>query len=518
MLVHHGRILCGVGLLATVGCHSLGMNGPAAVAPSVLPVPASMRVESGAPFTITAATTIVVEGDSSASQVASSLAAYLRPSTVFPLPIQSGAGATGSVIRLTLQSGAATAGDERYDLTVSNAEVHLSAASAAGLFRGVQTIRQLLPASIESHMGIRGQAWRIPAVTIHDAPRFAWRGAMLDVSRHFFTVKEVKQYIDMLELYKMNMLHLHLSDDQGFRIAIASRPKLTTIGAVTQVGGGEGGFYTQDDYAEIVRYAQARYITVVPEVDMPGHTNGALSAYPEASCSIRPSVPYTGTDVGWSTVCVDKEESYALIDDIVREIAAITPGPYFHMGGDEVHTLSRADYVKFVERAQEIVGKYGKRMVGWEEVSKARLKPTSIAQMWTSDSVRAALQYGAKILMSPATRAYLDMQYDKQTELGLHWAAYIPVRESYEWDPATLIPGVGESDLVGVEAAMWAETVRNIGAVMQMVMPRLPAIAEVGWSPQANRSWDDFRTRLAAQAPRWRYLGVNYYPSPQVPW
>jgi hexosaminidase len=257
----------------------------------------------------------------------------------------------------------------------------------------------------------------------------------------------------------------------------------------------------------------------VPEIDMPGHTNGALSGYPEVSCSTRPAAPYTGGDVGWSTVCIDKEETYALLDDIIREISAITPGPYFHVGGDEVHTLSTPDFVKFVERVQKIVGKYGKRMVGWEEISKARLEPTTIAQQWkTDDSVKAALQYGAKVLLSPATRTYLDMKYTARTLLGQDWAAIVEVKDAYDWDPATFIPGIGERDLVGVEAAMWTETMRNIGAVMQLTMPRLPAVAEVAWSPQQNRHWEDFRVRLAAHAPRWEYLGVGYYRSPQVPW
>jgi hexosaminidase len=367
-------------------------------------------------------------------------------------------------------------------------------------------------------MAVRGPGWTIPAVTIADQPRFAWRGAMLDVARHFFTVREVKQYIDLLALYKMNVLHLHLADDQGWRIAINSRPKLTEVGSVSQVGGGPGGFYTQQDYTDIVRYAQERYITIVPEIDMPGHTNAALAAYPELSCSSRPSATYTGTDVGWSTFCVDKEETYALIDDVVREISALTPGNYFHMGGDEVMVLTRDQYTRFVERVQDIVTRRGKQMIGWEEIAKARLNPTTIAQQWKSDSAQAALQYGAKILLSPASRTYLDMKYTAETELGLRWAALIEVRDAYDWNPATYMVGVPESQIVGVEAPLWSETVRSITAVEYLVMPRLPAIAEVGWTAQAARDWEGFRVRLASHAPRWRLLGVNYYASPQVPW
>jgi hexosaminidase len=341
---------------------------------------------------------------------------------------------------------------------------------------------------------------------------------MLDVARHFFTVKEVEQYIDLLALYKLNVLHLHLADDQGWRIAIASHPELTAQGAVTQVGGGPGGFYTQPEYSEIVRYAAARYITIVPEIDMPGHINAALISHPELSCSTRASASYAGTDVGWSTFCVDKEETYTLVDDIVRELAALTPGPYFHVGGDEVHTLPVPQYAKFIERVQDIVTRHGKQMVGWEEIARARLRPNTIAQQWKSDSAGAAMQQGARILLSPANRTYLDMQYTPATELGLHWAAYVELRDAYDWNPATYLTGVSESSIVGVEAPMWSETVRNIGAVQYLAVPRLPALAEVGWTAQEARDWNDFRARIATHAPRWRYLGINYYPSPQVEW
>ena len=191
------------------------------------------------------------------------------------------------------------------------------------------------------------------------------------------------------------------------------------MGSATQVGGGPGGFYTQAEYAEIVRYAQERYISIVPEIDMPGHTNAALIGHPELSCSRMPPAPYTGTEVGWSTFCPNKEETYALIDDIVRELAALTPGRYFHMGGDEVEVLTHDEYIKFVERVQEIVVKHGKEMIGWEEVGKARLRPTTLVQQWKSDSAVLALRSGAKLIMSPAKRAYLDMKYTPGTELGL---------------------------------------------------------------------------------------------------
>ena len=490
-----------------------------ATAPRVVPAPASLVMGTGAPFEIIRSTAIVVGDHAEVRAIGESLAAIVRPSTSFPIPVVTTAPDTvrGS-IRLSLVGARPGLGEEGYELNVSISGVRLTAATPAGLFRGVQTIRQLLPPDVESDMGVSRSVWPIAPQTITDQPRFAWRGAMLDVSRHFFTVDEVKQYIDLLALYKLNVLHLHLSDDQGWRIEIKSRPALTGLGSATEVGGGPGGFYTQQDYKDIVSYARERYITIVPEIDMPGHTNAALIGHPDLSCGRRPPAVYTETEVGWSTFCVEKEGTYALIDDIVREISAITPGPYFHMGGDEVEVLTHEQYAHFVERVQTIVHKYGKKMIGWEEITKARLAPTTLAQQWKSDSATAALKYGSKLIMSPAKKVYVDMKYTPTTELGLTWAAIVEVRDAYDWDPATYMSGVGERDIIGVEAPMWSETLRNITAVQYLAVPRLPAIAEVAWSPQATRRWDDFRVRIATHAPRWNLLGINYYRSPQLIW
>ena len=502
--------------LTTLGAHRL------------VPTPVSVTPDDGAPFVLTATTAIVVPvGGGEASRVGGMLAALLRPASGFVLPVAAGDGAPPRGAIVVRLGGPASLGPEGYELTVSADSVRIVAVEPAGLFHGVQTFRQLLPAGIEGqHHAVRmASAWTVPPGRIVDRPRFAWRGAMLDVARHFFTVYEVKQYIDLLAMYKMNTLHLHLSDDQGWRIQIDSWPKLTTVGGITEVGGGPGGFYTKDEYAEVVRYAAQRFITIVPEIDMPGHTHAAIASYPELGCS-KPTPAtqtgtagsYTGTEVGWSTLCPDKDVTYRFVDDVVREISAMTPGAYFHVGGDEVQGLTAEQYASFVERTQEIVYKYGKTMVGWEEVGKARLRPTSIAQQWKSDSALLALRQGAKLIASPAPKAYLDMKYTPTTELGLDWAGLVELRTAYDWDPVTYLPGVAEQSVIGVEAPLWTETVQNITAAQYMTVPRLPAIAEVGWSPASERSWDGFRARIAAHAPRWRLLGINFYPSPQVDW
>ena len=486
---------------------------PEFYAPRLVPLPTSLTMAESAPFVINAQTALGAEGDEG-TRIANLFAARIRPATGFPLLVSAPA-ATNS-IRFQLRTDRTDLGDEGYELSVHPDSVRIIAHRPAGLYHGAQTLRQLLPSEIESDIEI-GRPWGIPSLSIRDVPRFTWRGAMLDVARHFFTVREVEQYIDLLAMYKMNVLHLHLADDQGWRIEIRSRPLLTERGAVTQVGGRSGGFYTQEDYSEIVRYAQERFITVVPEIDLPGHTNAALVGYPEVACSRTPPAPFSGIAVGWSTICVDSAQSYALIDDVVREIAALTPGPWFHMGGDEVESLTSQQYTGFVEHVQDIVASHGKTMVGWEETAEAQLKPGTVVQLWRADSLRHPLAPGVKVLLSPAKHAYFDMKYDSSTELGLHWAGYVDVRNAYDWDPASYIHG-GEDRIVGVEAPMWTETLRNITAVEYLAMPRIPALAEVAWSAQGSRAWEDFRLRLAAQAPRWRLLGINYFRSSQVPW
>ena len=491
---------------------------PVFYAPRLVPQPTSLSMAGDTPFVVTERTALEADGGDEATRVASLFAARIRPATGFALPV-SAPGVPANSIRFQLRPDRADLGDEGYELVVRPDSVRIVAMNAAGLFHGAQTLRQLLPTEIESDIRI-GRPWGIPSLTIHDTPRFAWRGAMLDVARHFFTVNDVKEYVDILAMYKMNRLHLHLADDQGWRIEIRSRPLLAEKGSVTEVGGrpGGGGYFTQQEYADIVRYAQERFITVVPEIDMPGHFNAALIGYPEVACSRRAPAPFTGIEVGWSTICVDSAQSYALVEDVVREVAAITPGPYFHMGGDEVETLTPEQYASFVQRVQAIVARHGKTMVGWEEITAAQLQPGTIAQLWRADSLKHPLGPGVKMLLSPAKKAYIDQKYDPSTELGLRWAGYVDVRDSYDWDPATYLRNVGEDRVAGVEAPIWTETLRNMTAVQYLAMPRLPAIAEVGWTAQSARAWDDFRVRLAAQAPRWRLLGVNYYRSSQVPW
>jgi hexosaminidase len=503
--------------------------------PALIPWPASVSFAEGERVAITKSSTIEVSpGQPELQRIARDLADLLRPALDTTLAIaeisatasassaaSAAAAPAAGAIRLEIAAaGAGAAGGdtaaEGYDLTIANSGIRISARTPAGVFYGVQTLRQLLPSSVELR-GARPHALTLPAAHIVDRPRFGWRGAMLDVARHFFTPADVKRYIDLLALYKFNSLHLHLSDDQGWRIEIASWPRLTTHGGSTAVGGGKGGFYTKQDYADLVAYARDRFITIVPEIDMPSHINAALASVPELNCNgIAPPL-YTGIEVGFSAFCVDKDITYKFIDDVVRELAEMTPAPYMHIGGDEVKTLTAAQYKRFIERVQDIVQKHGKTVIGWDEVIHATLLPTTIVQYWRPDaSIKPAP--GTKLILSPANKIYLDMKYDPSTVLGLNWAGNVDVPVAYEWNPATLLPDVPESAILGVEAPIWSETLTSMSDVEFLAFPRFAGVAEVAWSPQEARSWTAFRTRLAAQAPRWSALGINAYWSPKVDW
>ena len=492
--------------------------------PSLRLVPLPQRVElaSGDPFTFTAQTTIVPsDANPLVMNVAAQLLTFVRRATgVAPtIVVAREPAAPASVIALALDASASTP-EEGYDLTVASGRVMLRAKTAAGLFYGVQTIRQLLPESSEydALMYRTPPVVTLPAVHILDAPRYTWRGAMLDVARHFFSVDEVKRYIDLIALHKINRLHLHLSDDQGWRIEIKSWPDLAKRGGAREVGGGEGGYYTQEQYTNLVEYAANHFVTIVPEIDMPGHTNAALSSYADLNCSGTAPAQYTGTEVGFSALCVDLDVTYKFIDDIVREIGALTPAPYFHMGGDEVKTLTPDQYKRFVERVQTIVESHGKQMIGWDEISVATLLPTSIVQHWRPDASKQLLAGAPHLILSPADRAYLDMKYDDSTLLGLNWAANVPVQRAYEWDPDALVPGARPGAVLGVEAPVWSETVTNMRDVEYLAFPRLAEIAEIAWTSQSQRSWETFKARLAAQAPRWTALGINFYRAPEIEW
>ncbi|HXH34916.1 MAG TPA: family 20 glycosylhydrolase [Plantibacter sp.] len=498
---------------------------------SLLPRPVSQTTdEAAAPFRL--APTTVVRTAPEAATVARLLAEGLRVSTGFELPVQSdtndaadAATFDGAILLTVDPTLSATSGS--YRLTVGAHGVEIVGADVDGAFNGTQTLRQLLPATNWSLEPVTDD-WAITATIIDDAPRFAYRGAMLDVARHFFTVAQVERFIDQLASLKINHLHLHLSDDQGWRLEIDGWPELTAIGASTAVGGGAGGFYTADDYRSIVEYAADRRITVVPEIDVPGHTNAALSAYPELNADGAAREPYTGTEVGFSTLDVHSETTYRFLGDVFTELAALTPGPYLHLGGDECLSTPTEDFLLFARRASELIAATGKTAIAWHEFgASSDLTPGTVGQYWNyvspeaghADKLRSFVEQGGQVIMSPADAAYLDMQYPDVPAPGLTWAdGPTSIERSAAWEPTTVVDGLHEDDILGVEAPLWTETVDRTQTLEFLVFPRVASVAEIGWSPRRAADWTDFSARLADVAQGWTAAGIAFHRSPEIDW
>ncbi|SDX81309.1 hexosaminidase [Amycolatopsis xylanica] len=511
--------------LATLGLPVVASAGPTAQTASseravtdIIPAPVEAKADAKADFWLSPAT--VIKAGTGAKQVADYLRGQLKPATGYRLPVLSHSFGLPA-ISLELGHADARVGKEGYTLKVAKNGVTLKANTADGLFLGVQSLRQLLPSAIDAKT-VQHRLWTVAGGSVLDYPRFGYRGAMLDVARHFFNPDQVKTYIDQIAQYKINTLHLHLSDDQGWRIEIKSWPRLTSFGGQTAVGGGKGGFYTQEQYTDLVKYAASRHITVIPEIDMPGHTNAAQSSYAELNCDKKAVPVRTDTEVGYSSLCINDPVTYRFVDDVFRELAALTPGKYIHIGGDEAHATKPEDYLTFENKVQPIAAKYGKYISGWDEIAKAKPAATAIPQFWDTvndkPEVAAAAARGNKILFSPANKAYLDMKYTDSSPLGQDWAGLVEVKDAYDWDPATYLKGVTESQVAGVEAPIWTETLVTNDDLEYMAFPRLPGHAEIGWSPKATHNWDTYRLRLAKQAPRWGVQGIDFYRSPQVDW
>jgi hexosaminidase len=453
--------------------------------------------------------------------------------------------------------------DERYGLEVAADGVRVWAGAAEGVARGLTTLRQLAGTSERPVLS---------AQRILDAPRFAWRGLSLDVARTFFDVEQVKSVIDLLAYYKLNVLHLHLTDDQGWRLHIDARPDLTRIGARGAFAGRPGGFYTQDEYREIVRYAAERYVTVVPEIDVPGHCEAVFAAYPElAPAGWRPGNPLaalvSGDAARVGALDPDNPATWPFLTDVLAEVAALTPGRYLHIGGDEA-AIGEDAYARFVTGIRGIVASLGKRVVGWQETARAGLAPGDIAQHWISSTsldadhvdlanlpagmelpenfrevllpmllemfakaerdVTAALKGGAQILLSPNTVAYLDQPYrdagpaeqeELRARLGLQIYPGNTLESALDWDPSTHHTDIpGDEAIAGVEAAVWCETVESFTELEFLLLPRLAGVAEKAWAPREAYTWNDYARRLAAQAPAWRRAGRTYFAATSVKW
>jgi len=485
--------------------------------------------------------------DPAAHQEGELLASRLRAATGFELPLEvraTDAAAEGQIV-LTLRKAKATLAPEGYELTVKPDSVLIRAPATAGLFYGAQTLLQLFPAEIFSSQAVTNVGWSAACGDIEDQPRFAWRGLLLDVARHFFTKAEVKTVLDAMALHKLNTLQLHLTDDQGWRIEIKKYPRLTEVGAwrksigfdldpksSTAYGpdGRYGGFYTQDDIRELVAYASARHITLVPEIEMPGHASAALAAYPELSCPGGPYSTDMSAGVFAGVYCPGKEETFRFLADVLEEVGKLFPGKYIHIGGDEVNKENwrkcarcqarmKAEGLKtehelqsyFVRRIEQILNGQGKRLIGWSEIREGGLAPDATVMDWIGGAVEAA-EAGHDVVMTPTSHCYLDYYQSRdRSKEPPTIGAYLPLERVYEFEPIPAqLPQQYRSHILGAQGNLWTEYIPSLKHAQYMLFPRLCALAEVAWSPPDSRNWEDFKVRLEEHCRRLDQLEINY--------
>lgn len=456
-----------------------------------------------------------------------------------------------------LRADGADPDGERHGLEITSEGVRIWAATREGLFRGVTTLDTLLRVA-------RSTGRPVPGGTVLDAPRFAWRGLSLDTVRRFFPVGEVERIIDLLALHKLNVLHLHLTDAEGWRFPVPSRPVLTEIAGATARGDRPGGSYSTEEYRGLVRYAAERFVTVVPEIDLPGHTAAALRALPELAGD-GAGGPMS-TDPMLQFLHPDQPGVFEFVTDVVEAVVASTPGHYVHIGGDESWGMPHEAYQRFVQRAAAIVRDHGKHVVAWQEATRAPLPASDLIQYWqefseedlerlqevAADSevaagmsaearealltmlaesrgdVDRAMAAGNPVLVSISPKNYLDTPYAEaagdpaqeqlRSRLGMPFYPASTVLDFADWDPDTVHPHLAAEAVVGVEGALWCETVESFDDASFLLLPRLAGVAERGWSAPVAFDRDDLAARLAVQAVPWRDRGLTFFGSAEIGW
>ena len=504
---------------------------------SIIPKPMEIKPAPGH-FALKYKTAIYAEsGSADVKTIANYLAERIRPATGFSLIVSDVVKdkTPADSILITTKGSNKDLGEEGYELVVSENNIILSAPHPAGLFYGVQTIRQLLPVQIESKGKIAGISWTIPCVVIRDKPRFGWRGSLLDSSRHFISKEFVNRYIDLLAYHKMNRFHWHLTDDGGWRIEIKKYPKLTDIGAWR--GSGEnryGGYYTQEDIKDIVEYAKSRYVMVVPEIEMPGHSVAAFAAYPQLSCAGGPFKVSTRYDVHKDVYCAGNDETFEFLENVLSEVVELFNSPYIHIGGDEcpkdrwqqcpkcqrrLKTEGLKDELElqsyFIKRIGKFLQSKSRRIIGWDEILEGGPAPDATIQWWrdVNDAIAVAKQ-GHDVIASPYSHCYFDYPHSKEqmiSESLPSWMSVLPLKKVYSFEPVPEgLDPEQRQHILGGEGNVWTE-IASQQTVDSWAYPRLTALAEVLWSPKDVRSWDDFQTRLKVHYKRFDILGVDYY-------
>ena len=514
---------------------------------AIMPKPAKLVEQKGA-FTLTNATAIVLEKDNAdLRRLATMLADRMGTATGNRPAIRVGKAGGQSIYFAMDKTG--KMGKEAYGLTVTPRQITITASQPNGAFYGMQSLLQLMPTEIYGSTKAANVSWSVPACTVADEPRFGYRGLMLDVARHFMPVSFVKKFIDLLALHKQNTFHWHLTDDQGWRIEIKKYPALTQIGSQRkQTMAGRygdnkydnqpyGGFYTQDEVRDVVKYAQDRFVTVIPEIEMPGHARSILAAYPELGASADKIVPVATKWGVFDQVLFPREETFTFLENVLTEVMGLFPGQYIHVGGDECpktewehsrfcQELMKKNSLKdehelqsyFIQRMDKFITSKGRKMIGWDEILEGGLSPNATVMSWrgTEGGIAAAKQ-GHDAIMSPTTYAYIDYyQVDTNTQptVPIAIGGFLPLEKVYSYEP---VPDTLSTDvtkhIIGVQGNLWTEYIKSPEYAEYMVWPRATAIAEIGWSPK-GKDIADFSNRLAVQKKRLDQLNINYYGAP----
>ena len=526
-------------LLLCCGILSCSDNTPQADY-RVVPLPQEITEKSGSDFVLNAETQIVYPKDNAVmKRNAEFLAEYIKEKTNLVLTTTTEECSKA----ITLAIGDVCENKEGYKLTVTADGITITGASEAGVFYGIQTLRKSLPV-------VEGGKVVLPAVEINDYPRFSYRGTHLDVSRHFFNKEEIKSFIDMLALHNINRFHWHLTDDQGWRIEIKKYPKLTTIGAYrneTVIGRNSGVydgveygpfFYTQDDCREIVKYAAERHITVIPEIDLPGHMQAAIAAYPQFGCTGGPYEVWKMWGVSTHVLCAGNDATLSFIEDILSEVIEVFPSEYIHIGGDECpkdqwkvcrkcqarikklglksddkHSAEMYLQSFVISHAEKFLNSKGRQIIGWDEILEGGLAPNATVHSWrgVAGGIEAAKQ-GHNCIMSPNTHLYFDYYQTKYVEdEPLCIGGYVPVEKVYEYEPIdeSLTPEE-QKYIIGVQANLWTEYIPDFKRVEYMLLPRMAALCEVQWCNPENKDYEDFKKRLLNFKDIYDIKGYNY--------
>ncbi|MDJ1499025.1 beta-N-acetylhexosaminidase [Xanthocytophaga agilis] len=536
--------LIAIGMLSSCTSKQEKTTTTTSAAISIIPKPVKLQKGEGS-FVINNDTKILVDaGNEELKKIAQTLADQFQKAGNLPIKVEENTGNTDNNIVFTLKTPQDSLGKEGYTLSVTDKGVTLKANQATGVFYGYQTIRQLLPTAIESSSAVNGIAWSLPVVEITDTPRFVWRGLHLDVCRHFMPKEFVKKYIDLLAFHKLNTFHWHLTDDQGWRIEIKKYPKLTEIGGwrkETLIGhAGEkverfdgkryGGFYTQDEIKEVVQYAKERYITVVPEIEMPGHAMAAIAAYPELGVTGKPVE--VGTKWGvFPDIFNAEDKTFSFLEDVLTEVITLFPSEYIHVGGDEaikdywktsplikkkIKDLKLKDEHElqsyFIQRIEKFLNAKNKKLIGWDEILEGGIAPNATIMSWrgTEGGIAAAKAHHNAV-MTPGEFVYFDHYQGPEKTEPLAIGGFLPLTKVYSYEPIPAELSVEESKyILGAQANLWTEYIKTPEHAEYMVFPRASALAEVVWSPKEQKNWDDFAKRIPQQLERYKYLNVNY--------